>query len=460
MKVEEIISKRLPTWRKNPVLFMKEVLNKEPDKIQTRILNAVRDNDRVAVRSGHGIGKTFCASAIALWFLTCHFNSKVVTTAPTGRQVKEILWSEIHKNARGSILHDYMEFLTTKIKVTEEWNAIGVSSDRPENIEGFHADYLLFIIDEAKGVIQPIFDAIMGTQTTKTKILMISTPTPNPLGEFFNAFQPGSIYHTLHINAEDSPRVSKEWIKTMEKKYKRESPVFQMRVLGNFPDVSEDTLIPWQHVNAAVNRNLTIDTNRKYERVLGVDVARFGQDWTVLTVMEIQDGMYKMVDCEYFAKKPTTYTTGKIIEMDNRWHCNKIRVDAGGGDLGSAVVDMLMQTNKSFKTEAFVPGGTENFTESDKNYYLNWKSKGYDWLRTIFEQGRIDIKDVGDLCEQLILLRKDFTTAGKLKILDYEEEIKQTDVKHKSPDFSDSLSIACAPFKVEEFVVLDGKGLV
>ena len=466
MDLKERFKKRIPLYRKNPVLFSKEVLHKKPDRIQARIMMDIEKHDMVALKSGHGIGKTFIAANTVLWWISCFPNSRAITTAPTWRQVREVLWAEIHKNSRGTILRDIMEFQTSKIKLTEHWGAIGVSSDRPENIEGFHADYLLFEIDEAKGVSQSIFEGIMGTQTTKTKIFMLSTPTPNPLGEFFDAFKPGSIYHTIHVSCLDSPRPGmKKYIEMMKRKYGEDSPIYQMRVLGEFPEVTEDTLIPWKHVNASVKRNIVIDPKQEFKRIICCDVARFGQDLTVIMVIEVQRTMsgnvYKLVDCEYFGKKPTTYTTGRLIEMDKKWHGNEIRVDAGGGDLGAGVVDQLRTTDVAHKVVAYVAGGKEGFTEEDNAYYLNWKSKGYDHLRIIHEQGRIDIYDVGDLCEQLVLLRRSYSINGKLKILDYEEEIKSTDVKHKSPDFSDCLKIGCAPLRQESFHVLeDPEGLI
>ena len=461
--------KRIPFWRKDILQFAREVLKTEPDSLQKKFLKVVPKYDFIALRSGHGIGKTYCDSIIVPWFISVFPDSRVITTAPTFRQVQEVTWSEIHKQCANTVLKKLMEFQTTKIKLkgTEHWGAIGASSGRQENIEGFHADNLLFLVDEAKGVMQAIFDSVMGTQTTKTKIIINSTPSPNPLGEFYNAFKPNSIYNpprgiNMHFTCLESPRPGmKAYIDIMKKKYGENSQIYQMKVMGDFPEAGEDTLIPWKHVNAAINRELTIDAQQEYKRIISCDVARFGQDKTVIMVIESQKTehgeIFKLVDMEDFEKKPTNYTAGRIAEMDKKWHANEIRVDAGGGDLGAGVVDQLMLSPIDFKVVPFVAGGTRNFNEADKDYYLNWKSKGYDNLRILFEQGRIDIKDVGDLCEQLILLRRDYTTGQKLKILDYEEEIKQNpDIKHKSPDYSDALSIGCAPLHVTNYGTLKG----
>jgi hypothetical protein len=467
----ESLKQRLPLWKNDIILFAHEALNKYPDKLQETILKEWQEYLYNSLRSGHGIGKTFCISIIVPWFLTCFENSRVITTAPTGRQVKEVTWAEIHKTIRGTICEKFMEVQSTKLSITADWGAIGTSSDKPENIEGFHAENLLFIIDEAKGVCQSIFDAIMGTQTTNARVIMVSTPSPTPLGEFFNSFKPGSIYNppfgiSRHVSCFDSPQPGmKKYIETMEKKYGKDSPIYQMKVLGDFPDVSDDTLIPWQHVNAAVARNIIIDYKKEFKRVLVCDPARFGSDLTVIYVIDKQKvenkWVKKLIDWESYGKKDTAYTAGKLHEKAIKWHPNKLRVDCGGGDIGAGVVDQLMTMEDIAQlVEPFVAGGNEDFSDEDRAYYQNNKSKAYDCLRKDFEEGVIQILDVGDLVEQLILLKKKFGASGKLQILDYDDKIKSNDVVHKSPDYADALSIGCVELDEQEFAVLDSEGLI
>ena len=460
------ILKRIPAWRKDIILFAHEALNLKPDKIQTIILKSWMNNDYNALKSGHGIGKTFCVSVFTIWFMICYYNSRVITTAPTGRQVKEVTWAEIHKNIKGTIIEKFVEVQSTKISITKNWGAIGTSSDTPENIEGFHADYLCFIIDEAKGVNQSIFDAVMGTQTTKTKVILISTPSPVPLGEFFNAFKPNSIYNTLHFTCMESGRPGMpKYVEMMKKKYGEKSPIYQMKVLGEFPDISDDTLIPWQQINAATVRKLEIDYDKEFKRILACDPARFGNDLTVITLMDKQKRndkwIKKVIKIVSYGKESTAYTAGRIKELALEYLPNKIRVDCGGGDVGAGVVDQLETMEDIAQlVEPFVAGGSQGLTDEEKSLYMNWKACAYDSLRRDFEDGRIVILDEGDLVEQLTLLRKDFGTNGKLKILDYDDKIKSTDFTHKSPDFADSLNIAAVELISGDFLVLDSEGVI
>ena len=100
----------LDEWRANPVMFAKDVLNVELDPLQQEILMALPDNDRLAVRSGNGPGKTFLSSIAALWFFCCFYLSAVITTAPTWPQVELLLWKEIRDNiSRSDLLKPAIE---------------------------------------------------------------------------------------------------------------------------------------------------------------------------------------------------------------------------------------------------------------------------------------------------------------------------------------------------------------
>src|SRR5690606_2827685 len=104
-------------------------------------------------------GKTKVAAWIALWFLYTHLNSKVITTAPTWHQVENLLWREIHAAHANSRISLGGKVLQTQIELGKQWFALGLSTDKPERFQGFHAEDILLIVDEASGVDQQIFDA-------------------------------------------------------------------------------------------------------------------------------------------------------------------------------------------------------------------------------------------------------------------------------------------------------------
>ena len=94
---KKFFQKRIPEYRKNPVLFAKEVLLFEPDKWQQEALMDLAQNPKVAIKSGQGVGKTGLEAVALLWFLCCFPYPRIVATAPTKQQLHDVLWSEVSK---------------------------------------------------------------------------------------------------------------------------------------------------------------------------------------------------------------------------------------------------------------------------------------------------------------------------------------------------------------------------
>ena len=150
----------------DPLFFSRHVLGGEqPWGKQQQITLSVRDNERTAVPSGFAVGKTWVAARIVLWFLFSFPHSLVITTAPTWRQVENVLWAEIRRQHLTSVKPLGADILRTQIKIADDWFAIGVSTDEPAKFQGFHAEHVLLIFDEAGGISREIWDAAEG-QTT------------------------------------------------------------------------------------------------------------------------------------------------------------------------------------------------------------------------------------------------------------------------------------------------------
>jgi len=142
----------LKRCQQDPLFFSRYVLGGEqPWDKQKEIMLSVRDNPRTAVPSGFGVGKTWAAVRVALWFLYSLPHSLVITTAPTWRQVETILWAETRRQHQKSLRPLGGIVLQTQIKIADDWFALGLSTDEPERFQGFHSAYLLLIFDEATG---------------------------------------------------------------------------------------------------------------------------------------------------------------------------------------------------------------------------------------------------------------------------------------------------------------------
>lgn len=253
--------------RRDPLFFCRHVLGGEqPWERQAQILLALRDAPRVAVRSGHGVGKTWTAARAALWFLYSHPRAIVLTTAPTQRQVRSILWTEIRRQVRTAVLPLGGKLTETALVVDDGWFALGLSTDEPERFQGYHAEHLLLVMDEAPGVPEDIYEAARGVLTSRhARVLLIGNPT-QPRGPFYEAFR-SPHWQAVHIPCTACPNVTTgrviypklvtaEWVETQAREWGRSSPAFRSRVLGEFPEESEHLLTPLAWLHAARERGM------------------------------------------------------------------------------------------------------------------------------------------------------------------------------------------------------------
>jgi len=336
-------------WRDGgPALFAQEVFGVDPTEQQWEASKALATRRRVSVRSGHGTGKsTFMAWAIP-WFLACYFPAKVPCTAPTSHQLEDILWSELAKwqrvmQERFPAFGGQFEWSSGAFRLKhapEEAFAVARTSrpEKPEALQGFHSDHILFLIDEASGVSENVFEVAEGALSTEGAfVLMAANPTRNS-GYFYDSHHKmRASWAALHWNGEESPRVSREYIENMAKKYGRQSSVFKVRVLGEFVD-APDGVISLELCEAARVR----DVEAFGDIFWGVDVARFGDDSSALAKRK---GNVQLEPVREWYGKDTMQTAG-LIKAE--WDVTEpeqrplaINVDVIG--IGAGVVDRLKE---------------------------------------------------------------------------------------------------------------------
>lgn len=282
-------------YRQHPEFFFKHFLGINAWSKQLEIAESVRDNRITTVRSCHAAGKSYIAACIALWYISAYPQSIVVTTAPTWRQVKDILWRNVNtRYAQAKIPLGGDAPNMTGWQVSTNWFAIGVSSKDPDKIQGYHAEsgHLLVICDEAAGIEEPIFEGIDAILTgDKCRKLEIGNPTSSS-GTFRDNHKPGAPTKKIRISAFDTPNftangirdeqdlidaiknkreltivadylISPIWVYERVKKWGVNSPMYKARVLAEFPDVGENNLIPLSWIEAAC-------TDERLEKILGL----------------------------------------------------------------------------------------------------------------------------------------------------------------------------------------------
>ena len=253
--------------RRSPRAFAEAYLGVQLWRRQEEVLEALSQKRRVAVKAGNGLGKGFTAAVAVLWFLSCHSPAIVLTTAPTARQVRHVLWREIrrlHGSAAG-LLGGAM--LTTRYELANDRFALGLSTDEADQFQGFHSPNMLIVVDEAEGVSEQIYEAIDAVMTASNcKLLLIGNPTSDS-GTFRRAFhEDRRMYHTITISALESPNVEQqqvvvpglttaEWVTERAGLWGEASPMYQARVLGLFCDQPQNCLIPLSKIEQAIARH-------------------------------------------------------------------------------------------------------------------------------------------------------------------------------------------------------------
>lgn len=424
--------KNLNLAARDPVWLVENVFKpKQVWEYQKEVLRDLATWDRVAWRSGHGCGKTTTAAWAAIWFLFTFPNSKVITTASAWRQVEKQLWPEIRRwlsIADMSLIGDpKFETLNLMIKIDDAWFATGEASDDPLKMEGFHAPYLLYIVDEGKAVPPPTYEAIDGALTQGGKILVISTPPAEKAGYFYDIFSrkvPG--YHLHHTSSEDSPNVSKAWIESRKEEWGEDSPIYITRVKGEFAESGENHLIPLSKIELAVSAE-GLSSEKK---LAALDVARFGEDKTVLAIREGNE-VTKLFKWE---KQDTMETVGVVGNKLRELGINEIIVDVIG--VGAGVADRLREIG--FDVYEF--NSAEKADDSEK--HSNKRAEMWDGLRARFIDKSISIPDDSELIGQLSNVKYKYDSRGRL-VIESKDDIKKRGLK--SPDKGDAVAMVFYP---------------
>lgn len=296
-------------YREDPVEFAKQVLGIWPSRKQCEILRSVSKGQRVAVASGHKVGKSTSLAMLALWFYCSFPGARVVITATTDRQVNGIIWREIKRlvrNSRLPIPGAYEIKIRAAGGLDDPSNFAeirGYTAKEAEAIAGISGEYILYLVDEASGVAPEIFEAIEGNRAAGNAwVFLISNPT-RASGEFFDAFHSkSSQYITIHIDSRESPNVtgewremqvwdrdrgewlprtsrvpglaSPEWVAEKLRDWGEDDPIFKVRVAGSFCVAEEAKVFQLALITAAQEK--WADTEPTGPLQIGVDPAGDG----------------------------------------------------------------------------------------------------------------------------------------------------------------------------------------
>ena len=452
----------------NPVDFVEDVIRAKPDANQRDILNSVARYPMTSVRSGHGISKSAVESWLAIWFLTTRPYPKIPCTAPTQHQLWDILWAEIAKWLRNNpaLAND---LIWTKEKVymkghPEEWFAVGRTASKPDALQGFHADHVLYIIDEASGVKDEIFEPILGALSTEgSKLVMCGNPT-KITGFFYDSHHKNrEQFNAMHIDGRSSSRVDQDFVDTIIDMFGEDSDVFRVRVAGEFPRALPDSFIPMEWAERASEAKAP-EIEQVTRVDIGIDVARYGDDSSVISPVldrRVQE------EPEVYHHNDTMQLTGMAVICVKKyarahpWAEIHVKIDCDG--LGVGVFDRLMELKEQiveeierereglYEDDDAPPAmsldivechfGGEGGTVNDADPVEYQTSTGLMWgtvreaLRTQSLKLWPDDKQISQLSNRRYVVN----SAGKIE-LEKKEAMKKRGLS--SPDMGDALALA------------------
>lgn len=446
-----IAVKTLREWRANPQKFVYDNFKVNPDAWQQDLLAAMGDpkKTRIAMKAAKGPGKT-AGLAWCIWnFLACYAergeHPKGAAVAITEDNLKDNLWPELAKwQARSPFLKEAFTWQKERISAkahpetwffsARSWPKSADITQQSNTLAGLHSEYLMFVLDESGGIPDAVMAAAEGGLATGkwAKILQAGNPT-HRAGPLYRACtQERHLWHVITITGDPddparSPRISVQWAKEQIEKYGRENPWVMVNVFGEFPPDSLNSLLGPEEVEKAMNRAVKHDDYAYSQKRLGVDVARFGDDRTVIFPRQ---GLLSFKPVE-LRNARTNDIASRVILGKSRWNSEVEFIDDTGG-YGAGVVDSMLQAG-----HAPIP---INFAgKADDPKYFNKRAEMWFRMANWIKRGG-SLPKMPELIAELTAPTYTFAS-GKFRI----EEKKQ--IKERlgsSPDYADALALTFA----------------
>ena len=433
---EDFISR----YRDDRVSFVINVLHATPEPWQQEILEALDVGEtQLAVRSGHGVGKTALLAWIMIHFLVTRWPSKTVITAPSAAQLFDAAFSETKRWIRElpQVLQDELIVTSERISLKASPDEAFISArtsraENPEALQGVHSDYVLLVVDEASGVPEVIFEAASGSMSTPGAISVLTGNPTRRSGFFYNVHTKwAGEWFTKRVSCFESSRVDPKFIEMMRKRYGIDSAAYAIRVMGEFPPAEEDTFIPYFLIDDAMHRDiLPLEGKRQ---VWGLDVARFGDDASCLC----KRADYYVHPLKVWHKLSTMELVGRIkIEYETtplNLRPLEIYVDVIG--IGAGVVDRLVELQ--------VPAIGINVSETPSvgSVYNRLRDELWGNVREAAEARKLVLPNDEELKGELTTPRMKFLPNGKLQ-LESKSDMKKRGLP--SPDRGDAVALSFA----------------
>lgn len=421
-------------YANDPVRYCVEVLGYEPDVWQAEDLQATVTNQRIAVSSGHGIGKTRLVASKIHWFLSTRPHPQVVVTANTETQLSTKTWRELHKINSTARNKNWFESTATRFflrDASETWFAAAIpwTEKRSEAFAGTHEDHVLYLFDEASAIADVIWDVSEGAMTTTgAKWCVYGNPTRNT-GRFAECFgRQKHRWHTMQIDSRTAKMADQKQIQQWIDDYGEDSDFVRVRVRGLFPRIGSNQFISSECVD--ICKKYKSEAYESFAKVFGVDVARFGEDQNVVCIRQGR----KVLPLVKWRGLDTMQTAARVVELYEKQKPDMIFVDGVG--VGGGVVDRLKQLLPARLICEINSGNTAH----DPSTYFNKRAEMWGDMREAVT-AQIELPPDNELSDDLCAVQYGFSSKQQIQ-LEKKEDMKKRGLS--SPDCGDALALTFA----------------
>ncbi len=439
---------RIRLWREKPHVFVREMFGATPDAWQDEVLEAFPSKPRIAMKACKGPGKTALEAWLAWNFMLTRPHPKIGATAISGDNLRDNLWAEMAKWQLADKLGILREEFTwgaeriyhnahpeTWFMSARTWSRSATPEQQGNTLAGLHADYIMLILDESGGMPMSIMANAEGIGSSAKEWHIVQAGNPTHLeGPLYAATtNERHLWFVVEITADpDDPRrttrVSQQWAREQIQKYGRDNPWVLVNVFGKFPPSSLNSMIGPEEVSAAFERSPPDHAYSFAAMVLGVDVARFGDDKSVIFPRQ---GLMAFPPISMRNADSTAGASRVAIEWQ-RFGADAVHVDGTGG-YGAGWIDALKVMKYRPREVQFAAAAT------DPKYYNKRAEMWFDMCQWV--------KDGGALpkgCQELVgeLSVPTYTFRGDRLLLEEKAQVKER--LGRSPDYADGLACTFA----------------
>jgi hypothetical protein len=438
-------------WYGHPAQMVRELFGVEPDAWQEEALEAFPHSKRIAMLASKGPGKTTVLAWLAWNFLLTRPKSEIAAVSVTADNLENGLWKEMSKwQQKSPLLLSLFVWKKTRIEsrnpdwaptwymAARSWSKSASTQEQADTLAGLHADYVLFILDESGSIPDAVMVAADAALASGIENHIVQAGNPTELsGPLWRASQNRDKWLVIEVNGDPdnpkrSPRVDVEWARSMISEWGADSPYVLVNVFGRFPPASFNALIGPAEVDEAMRRAWREYDYGDAPKVLGIDVALYGDDASVIFprqgLVAFNPTMYRNVN--------GTEGASIVNRRWAEWEPDAVFIDNTGG-YGSSWIDNLLRLGRSPIGVAF------SGKPYDKRFHRKRTEMAFDLVAWIRRGGQLPPANAPGANElRKALITTTYTVKDGVTILEPKDLVKAK--LGFSPDHMDALMVTFA----------------